>query len=263
MDTIFIAVISITVIGAVCAAILSIASKIMYVAVDERISKISGLLPGTNCGACGFPGCAGYASALIENPDIKGNLCTPGGADVVNQISEVLGIKSEAAASKTAVIYCSGDSDSQHKKMIYNGIKTCYAAATVFCGEGACAYGCLGYGDCMAVCPETAICLDNGLARINPNLCTGCGLCLKACPRKIISIKKSEPKTHVACSNIEKAAPARKKCQKACIGCNRCVRDCQIKAVVVENNLAKIDCDKCNDCGYCASICPSKCILHL
>ncbi|MCL2284867.1 MAG: RnfABCDGE type electron transport complex subunit B [Firmicutes bacterium] len=263
MHTVLIAVLLITVIGIVCAAILSIASKIMYVAVDERVTKINAALPGTNCGACGFPGCAGYASALIENSETKSNLCTPGGADVVAQISAVLGIESEAVASKVAVILCGSDADTQTKKMTYTGIQSCYAAATVFCGESACAYGCLGYGDCKLVCPFDAICVTNGLARVNRNLCTGCGLCVAACPHKIISIQNGESKTHVLCSNIEKAAAVRKKCTKCCFGCGRCMRECPEKAVVVENNLAKIDYEKCTDCGHCVGICPTKCIRAL
>ena len=259
MDAIAIAVIYITIIGAVCATILSIASKVMYVAVDERISQIQNALPGTNCGACGFPGCSGYAAALIEDPSIKSNLCPPGGAEVIAQISAVLGIESEAAVSQTAVIHCGGDADARIVKMEYKGIQTCYAALSVFCGESACAYGCLGYGDCIAACPADAICLENGLARVNAN-CTGCGLCVKACPTRIISINKGGLKPVIACSNIEKAAAVRKKCTKCCIGCSRCVRECPEKAIVMENNLAVIDYEKCSNCRHCLEICPTKCI---
>ena len=257
MDTVIIAIISITAIGAVAAAVLSVASKIMHVAVDERMTKISAALPGTNCGACGYPGCAGYASALIENADVKSNLCTPGGAEVVGKISEILGKDGEAAESKYAVVHCGGDADAQQKKMEYHGIKTCYAAATVFCGEGACAYGCIGYGDCALVCPEDAVCIDNGLARINPIRCTGCGLCVKACPHHIISVEKTASKTHIICSNIERGAAARKRCTKCCIGCGKCARECPEKAIHMENNLARIDYQKCVGCGHCAEICPT------
>lgn len=260
MDTVIIAISSITILGAACATLLSIASKIMHVEVDERITKINAALPGTNCGACGFPGCAGYATALVEDSTVKSNLCTPGGADAVAKISEILGTEGEAAVRKVAVIHCGGDSETQKKKMTYTGIQTCYAAATVFCGECACAYGCLGYGDCKSACPSDAICVKSGLARINRNLCTGCGLCVPACPHKIISIESGDCKNQILCSNIEKGAAARKKCAKCCIGCGKCARECPEKAIVVENNLAKIDYEKCNDCGHCATTCPTKCI---
>ena len=260
MNAVLIAIVSMTAIGALCAVILSILSKIMYVAVDERVTKINAALPGTNCGACGFPGCMGYASALVESPDTKSNLCAPGGADTVVQISEILGIESEAFSSKFAVIHCGSDADTQKKKMIYTGIQTCYAAATVFCGESACAYGCLGYGDCKLVCPFDAICIVNGLAYVNRKLCTGCGLCVAACPHKIISIQSGDAKNHILCSNIEKAAVVRKKCTKCCFGCGKCVRECPDKAISIENNLAKIDYEKCTNCGHCATTCLTKCI---
>lgn len=260
MDTVLIAIFSITVIGVMCASVLSIMSKIMYVAVDERVAKINIALPGTNCGACGFPGCMGYASALVENSSVKNNLCTPGGKDAAIQISKILGVESEAFIRKIAVIHCGGDANTQKKKMNYTGIQTCYAAATVFCGENACAYGCLGYGDCKLVCPFHAIYIINGLAYVNHALCTGCGLCITACPRKIISIKSDETKNHILCSNIEKAAAVRKKCTKCCFGCGKCVRECPEKAINIENNLARKDYDKCTDCGHCAATCITECI---
>jgi len=259
MGAITIAIICITIIGAACAVILSVAAKVMYVAVDERIVKIQDALPGTNCGACGFPGCSGYANALIVDPSIKSNLCPPGGAEAIAKISEVLGIESEAAASKTAVVHCGGDGDAHVRKMEYRGIQTCYAAFAVFCGESACAYGCLGYGDCVAVCPVDAICLENGLARVNTN-CTGCGLCVKVCPTQIISINDGGMKPVIACSNIEKAAAVRKKCTKCCYGCGVCVRKCPQKAIILENNLAKINYENCKNCNLCLDICPTKCI---
>ena len=260
MSTVLIAVTSITIIGAACAAILSVASKMMHVDVDERIAKIQDALPGTNCGACGFPGCAGYASALIEEQGTKTNLCPPGGAEAVAQISEILGVEAEAVVSVTAVVHCAGDSDAQKKKMKYHGVPSCYAAEKVFGGESACAYGCLGYGDCLVVCPSDAICMVNGLAKINMLLCTGCALCVGACPRNIITMQSSSSKTHVVCSNIEKGAVARKKCARACLACKRCIKDCEPQAIKVENNLAVIEYDKCTDCGKCAEVCPVKCI---
>ena len=279
MNTILIAILSITLIGMACAAILSIVSKLMHVTVDERIEQISAVLPGTNCGACGFPGCGGYAAAMVEDSAVKSSLCTPGGAEAAAQISGILGVEGEAVARRIAVVHCGGDHDAQKKKMTYTGIQSCYAAAAVFCGGNACAYGCLGYGDCKPACPFDAICITDGLARVNGSLCTGCGLCVAACPRKLFSVRNIEKNpasedsasgnaasgkafavAAVACSNIEKAVVVRKKCSKACICCGRCVRECPEKAMVIENNLAKIDYEKCSGCGYCAVVCPTKCV---
>ena len=260
MDTVFIAVFSITSIGAVCAIILSIASKLMYVKIDERIEKIQRSLPGTNCGGCGFPGCSIYASSLVEVPGVKNNLCIPGGAALIKQISEILGVKAEAVISKTAIIHCGGDLTERQKKMVYKGIESCSAAKEMFGGEAACTSGCLGYGDCQAACPSQAICLESGLAHINVSLCMGCGLCVKTCPNGIISIEEASIKVLVACSNTEKGAIVRKKCANCCLGCSKCVRECPEAAIKIENNLAIIDYERCTGCGHCAEICVNNCI---
>jgi len=264
MNTIIIAVISVTVIGAACAAILCTASKFMYVKVSERLKKMQECLPGTNCGACGFPGCAGYAEALLNDADLKTNLCTPGGAEVLAQLSAILGVEAEEdVEAKLAVVRCRGDLGAQKRKMEYKGIQTCYAAKQIFGGEGACAFGCMGYGDCQLVCPDNAICVEDGLARINPRLCTGCTLCVKECPSKLITIEKVSVKTVVMCENIEKGAVVRKKCTNGCIGCKKCVRECPIGAIALENNLAKINYEECVKCGHCTEICVTHCIQSL
>jgi len=232
----------------------------MYVHVDERLEKIQEALPGSNCGACGYAGCSGYAEALISGEGVKSNLCPPGGEDAINRISEILGIEPEEAIFIIAVVRCGGNQTARQSKMSYEGIQTCYAAKQVFGGESACAYGCMGFGDCVAVCPDDAICMDDGLARVNRKLCRGCGMCIKVCPNKIIAMEDGRRKTFIACSNLEKAAQARKKCTNCCFGCGKCMRECPEKAITVENNLAKIDYEKCTDCGHCAETCPTKCV---
>jgi Na+-translocating ferredoxin:NAD+ oxidoreductase RNF subunit RnfB len=260
MDTIFLAVLSVTAIAAVCAFLLCVASRFMYVKVDERIALIEECLPGTNCGACGFPGCGGYAKALADGGDVKCTLCTPGGPETAKQISGILGVETGDVSAKLAFVHCRGDCNAQESKMEYKGIKSCYAAKQVFGGEGACAFGCLGYGDCLAACPENAICMECGLARVDASLCTGCGLCVKACPNNIITIEDASVGCVVLCENTEKGAVVRKKCKAACLGCTKCVRECPSAAITVENFLAKIDYEKCTGCGHCAEICVTKCI---
>ena len=260
MGTIIIASISVTVIGIIIAVILSIASKLMAVETDERVTKILQALPGSNCGACGFPGCSGYAQALISSQGLKSNLCTPGGALASEQISAILGVKVEKVARKYAVVRCKGDSFTQLKKMNYKGIQSCKAAKQLYSGEGACAFGCLGYGDCKIICPSNAVCIENGLAHINTKNCTGCGLCVKACPNNIITIENAGTSVFVLCNNIEKGALVRKKCSNGCIGCGICVKGCPTGAIVIEDNLAKIDYEKCNNCSKCAEICVTKSI---
>jgi Na+-translocating ferredoxin:NAD+ oxidoreductase RNF subunit RnfB len=260
MDTVMIAIISVTGIGAACAAVLCVASKFMFVKADERVARLQECLPGSNCGACGFPGCAGYAAALIADSNISSNLCTPGGAVVLRQLSDILGVEAGDVAVKFAVVRCRGSRGTQQTKMEYKGIETCMAAKPVFGGGGACAFGCLGYGDCGAVCPADAICMEDGLARIDKRHCTGCGLCVKACPNKLITVEDASIPVAVLCENTEKGAVVRKKCENGCIACRKCARECPSEAIIVEDNLAVIDYEKCTCCGHCAEICITKCI---
>jgi len=263
MNSIFITVFSVTSMGIICAAILCIASKLMYVKVDERVAKLQESLPGANCGACGYPGCSGYAAALLSGAGVKTNLCTPGGAETLSKISEIMGVEATSIEKKIAVVRCSGDCNTRQKKMEYRGIQSCYAAKTIFAGEYECAFGCMGFGDCQKVCPSSAICMENGLAHIIIKDCTGCGLCVKTCPSKLISIQKTSTPVLVACNNIEKGAAVRKKCTVGCIACTKCVKECKDGAISIENNLAKIDSEKCTGCGRCVEVCMTKCIVSI
>ena len=269
MNAIFIAVFYVTAIGIISAIVISVASKIMAVKIDQRAAQIQDCLPGANCGACGYPGCSGYAAALATVKDVKCNLCTPGGAAVMAKISALLGIDAGTIERQFAVVHCRGDNSARQKKMNYYGIQSCEAAKQLFGGEGACAFGCLGYGDCQKVCPSTAICVENGLARINTLFCTGCGLCAKTCPNNLISVKAAGGlAVSVLCKNIEKGALVRKECANGCIGCGKCVRECPAGAITLEENLARIDYSKCvpyrsqaeNGCARCAAVCVTRCI---
>ena len=260
MNTIVFAIVSVSALGLICGSILAIASRFMYVKIDERVIAIATALPGANCGACGYPGCSGYAAALVSDDGVKANLCTPGGAEVLAKISGILGIEAGSIEKKVAVAHCCGDCNSRQVKMEYSGIKTCEAAKSLLGGEAACAFGCLGYGDCQAVCQSNAICVKDGLARVVPRLCNGCGLCAKACPKKIITIENAEKNVFVLCKNLEKGVVTRKKCSRGCIGCGRCARECPSKAITVIENLAVIDYEKCTSCGYCVEVCTTKCI---
>ncbi|MCL2800169.1 MAG: RnfABCDGE type electron transport complex subunit B [Treponema sp.] len=262
MSIIITAVVSVTIIGIICAIILNVASQLMFVKTDERITKLTEIMPGVNCGACGYPGCSSYAEALV-NDNVSAALCTPGGVEVLNKISELLGVEAGAIEQKTAVIKCAGDFNTRQQDKIYLGIQSCGGAHMHFGGDNSCVYGCLGYGDCQKVCPASAVYLKEGLAHINHGLCTGCSLCVKACPKKLIAIEKSSIPVIIACSNTEKGAVTRKKCSSGCIACGKCVRECPVSAISMENNLAIIDYEKCNGCLNCVKSCVTKCITSL
>lgn len=261
MNPILIAAIVVASIGAVCAVMLVVASKLFAVEENEKYNKIREALPGANCGACGYAGCDGYAKALCEEEGIKANLCVPGGDAASKAISEALGVSFEEVEEQVAVIHCYGDCHHTSVKMDYVGIQSCEAAKLMYGGYGKCLFGCIGLGDCVNVCPQNAICIENGIAHIDTRKCIGCGLCAKTCPRGIIEIMADKERVLVTCNSREKGAIVKKKCTNGCIGCKMCEKKCPTGAIKVENNLAKIDYSLCTNCGECAKNCPVGCIL--
>ena len=252
-------VIVVVAIALIAGVILSVASIVFAVPVDEKAEAIAGVLPGANCGACGFAGCSGYAEALAKG-EAEIGLCSPGGPDVAEECAEILGVSAGSMEKKVAIIQCAGTCSVVDKKMNYDGIDTCAAAAVFFGGDSACQYGCLGHGDCAAVCPENAITVCNGLATVNEDLCVGCGLCAKACPKNVIIIEAQKFTQHVRCKNTDKGAETRKTCKVGCIGCMKCQKECEAEAIKVVNFNATIDYSKCTNCGHCKDVCPVKAI---
>lgn len=251
------AVLFVGAVGLICALLLVIAAKFMSVKTDERVTKIRECLPGANCGACGFTGCDGYADALVNIPGTKTNLCIPGSDTVSKKISGLLGVQFEDVAEQVAVVHCNGDCRNTRKKHDYVGIQTCTAVKLFYGGDGLCTYGCLGYGDCARVCPNNAICLKDGIARVNFEKCIGCGLCAKTCPNHVIHMTPDTAEVVVTCSNEDPGAVARKKCTNACIGCKKCEKSCPEGAIEVRDNLSHFDYSKCSGCGTCAQVCPT------
>ena len=250
-------------IGFVCAAILTIASKVFYVPVDETFAKLRAELPGANCGACGYTGCDDYANAIAADHSLSCSLCPVGGADVAAALANVLGVEAGAADKQVAVVRCNGTKDAAKTIMEYRGVSTCTAAKQFFGGLSACPHGCIGLGDCAAACDFNAIQICDGVAVVNRDNCVGCGVCAKTCPNSVISIQSAKNLVVVQCNSKEKGAVARKACSNACIGCMKCAKACKFEAITVENNLASIDPDKCKNCGLCAKECPTGAINNM
>lgn len=260
MTEILTAVIPVVIIGILCAAMLVVASKLMAVKEDERLPKVRECLPGANCGACGYAGCDGYAKALCEDSSVATNLCVPGGESVAKELSEVLGVEFANVERQVAVVHCKGDCDSTEDNVDYKGMESCAAAKLIFGGKGKCGFGCLGLGDCADACPQEAIHIINGIAKVFSPDCVGCALCVKTCPNHIIALHTVKPQPVVLCSNKDKGAATRKACSSGCIGCKKCEKACESEAIKVTGNLAVIDYSKCTGCGKCAEVCTTKCI---
>lgn len=262
MNTILISVLIVSIVGLIAGLGLAIASIVMAVPIDEKAAAVEEVLPGANCGACGFSGCAGYAKALSEGKTTETNRCAPGGSDVAKQIAELMGLAAGTVAPMTAVVHCQGTCNDTDTKMDYVGVRSCKMASQLFGGPGECNWGCIGYGDCVEACPYDAISICDGVARVNPLECRACKKCISTCPKGLISLMPiTEQKAAVFCHSKDKGAIARKACSNACIGCMKCVKSCEFGAVTVQNFLATIDIDKCTACGKCAEACPQGCII--
>lgn len=250
-------------IGLVCAGILTLASKVFFVPVDETFAALRAELPGANCGACGYNGCDDYANALAEDHSLSCSLCPVGGADCATKLAEVLGVEAGSADKQVAMVMCNGTKDAAKTIMEYKGVKTCTAAKQFFGGVNACPHGCIGLGDCVAACDFDAIQICDGVAVVNRDNCVGCGVCAKTCPNAVIRIQSAKNIVTVQCNSTAKGAETRKACSNGCIGCKKCEKACKFDAITVENNLANIDPDKCKNCGLCAKECPTGAINNM
>ena len=269
MDFILSAVLVLGAIALVAAVILYICSKKFAVEEDPRLAQVSEVLPGANCGGCGFPGCSGMADALVKAAD-KGSLdglnCPVGGSEVMTKVADLLGMAIANSEPKVAVVRCNGTCELRPRIARYDGLLTCTAMNATGAGETGCGWGCLGCGDCVSACNFDAIHLnpETGLPEVDEEKCTSCGACVKACPRHIIELRKKGPKNrrvYVRCVNKDKGAVAMRNCKAACIGCGKCAKECKFEAITIANNVSYIDPDKCRLCRKCEAVCPTNAIV--
>ncbi|MCX7715241.1 MAG: RnfABCDGE type electron transport complex subunit B [Clostridia bacterium] len=245
--------------GLVFGCLLAYASIIFEVKKDPRSSQILEILPGANCGACGYAGCSAYASAVAEG-GAPVNACSVGKDAVAEKIADIMGVKAEKVEKKIAKVLCNGNCNHAKYKYEYFGIENCIAAAKLAGGAKTCHTGCLGLGTCTNVCKFDAISIVDGIAVIDPQKCTACGLCVQICPKHIIEFVPEKSTHWVLCKNTDKGVFTGKYCAVGCIGCGICGKNCPKDAIHIENNIAKIDYSKCIGCGICAMKCPKKAI---
>lgn len=245
--------------GILAGVLLTAASKIFYVKIDERVEKINEALPQANCGACGFAGCGDYASAIVSG-GAQTNLCKPGGAASAAKIADILGTAAAEVIPTAAVIHCKGDCSATSEAFVFDGVQSCKAAKRFYGGNGVCKYGCMGFGDCAQVCDNNAIVIRNGLACVIESRCGSCGKCAKVCPNSLISIRPVAKKADVLCSSKDNGRVTKQGCKNGCIGCRICEKKCPAEAVKVVDFRAVIDYELCTGCGECAAACPVKAI---
>jgi Na+-translocating ferredoxin:NAD+ oxidoreductase RNF subunit RnfB len=239
---------------------LGFAAKTFEVKVDEREIKVRELLPGANCGGCGYPGCDGMAAAIAKG-DAPVNGCPVANKEAHLKIAEVMGTSVEEAEKKVAFVKCSGTCDKTQVKYEYYGVQDCNKAALVpGKGNKKCSYGCMGFGSSVTACAFDAIHIVNGIAFVDKEKCSGCSACAAKCPNRLIEMVPAAARHLVACSSLDKGKDTKAACSAGCIGCKPCVKACETGAITVDNNLAHIDYGKCTNCGKCAAVCPVKVI---
>lgn len=266
MTVLLFTIVTLSVLGILAAVILYFVAQKFKVEEDPRIDEVEKMLPGANCGGCGFAGCRAMAEAMVREDDISSIFCPVGGGDCMKQIATYLGKVAPEKEPTVATVRCGGVCAKRPRTNDYNGAKNCAVAASLYVGETACAYGCLGYGDCVEACAFDAIKVnpETGIAEVDADKCTACGACVKACPKGIIELRKKWPKNRavfVSCVSKDKGAVTMKACKAGCIACGKCVKVCAFDAITVENGVAYIDSQKCKLCRKCVNECPTGAIV--
>ena len=248
--------------GLLLAVVLYFVAEQFKVEEDPRIDEVEKVMPGANCGGCGFAGCRAFADAAVKAPNLDNQFCPVGGNDVMKKVAAILGYEVKEKAPMVAVVRCNGTCENRPKTNDYDGYASCRVKAALYSGDTGCAFGCLGCGDCVAACQFGALSMDpvTGLPVVDEAKCTACGACVKACPKAIIELRNKGPRgmrMYVSCVNTDTGPAAKKACSAACIGCGICAKTCTHDAIVLENNVAYIDFAKCKLCRECEAMCPT------
>lgn len=247
--------------GFLFAAILGYASQKFAVEKDPRVAEVRSVLPSANCGGCGYPGCDGFADAVVRG-DAKVNGCPVGGSECADKIAQIMGLDAGSGAKMVAHVICKGAKPIAKDDYIYNGITDCRAANILMGGNKSCKHGCMGFGTCEKLCPFDAIHInETGIAEVDDDKCVACGICIEACPKDVISLVELGQRVIVNCNNKERGGHVKQNCQVACIACKKCETACKFDAIHVNNNLSLVDYQKCKKCMACVKVCPTKAIF--
>lgn len=259
-------IIVLSLLGIIAAIILYYVAQKFKVYEDPRIDDVERMLPGANCGGCGYPGCRGFADEMVKAESLDELFCPVGGSQTMADIAMFLGKAASEKDPMVAVVRCGGSCDKRPKVNEYEGEKRCSIASALYSGETDCSFGCLGMGDCVRVCKFDAISInkETQLPEVDEDKCTACNKCVVACPKIIIELRKKGPKgrrVYVSCINKNKGGVAFKACKSSCIACSKCKKACPFEAITIDNNLAYIDYNKCKLCRKCVLECPTGAIM--
>lgn len=262
MNPLVLTVLTLSVLGVVLAVILYFVAQKFRVEEDPRIDEVEKMLPGANCGGCGFAGCRAMSEALVTRDNIGSLYCPVAGGDVMKSIAGYLGKAAAEKSPMVATMRCGGTCQKRPKVNHYDGALSCAVVNTFYIGESGCAFGCIGYGDCVQACKFGAMSIntETGLVEIDPDKCTACGACVKTCPKALIELCKKWPKNravYVACRSKNRGSVVMKVCKAGCIGCGKCAKACPFGAITIDSYLAYIDPEKCKLCRKCVNECPT------
>jgi len=228
------------VLGIALAAALAYANRKLFVYEDPRIGQVEDLLPKSNCGACGQPGCRGFAEKAVSG-DVVPAQCTVSTPQQRQDIADLLGVTAGSVEKKIARLACAGGRHVAFIRARYAGHKSCRAAAVVGGGGKECAWGCLGLGDCEAVCNFDALHLDkHGLPVVDADKCSACNDCVEVCPKALFSLEPVSHQLWIACRNRADGDTAEAACEVACTACGKCVADAAPGLIRLDNNLATV-----------------------
>ncbi len=254
-------VLSLLTLGFVAACVLALASRVFYVDEDPRVEAVLNVLPGANCGGCGFAGCEAYAQAVLSDPSVSPGLCCAGGPEITEAVGELSGKAPGDAEPLVSFRRCVKDEGHVKTRYEYQGFRACAAAAMLEYGPDMCRYSCLGFGECARGCPFDAMYIEDGLVHIEEEKCTSCGICVRICPRHLLELIPRRARVMVYCATKDKMRDVVKVCEAGCITCGKCVKKCPAGAITQEDARVMIDQKAClaygPDCGEaCVQACP-------
>lgn len=246
--------------GLAAAAMLAVASRVFYVEEDPRVEAVMEALPGANCGGCGYAGCEGYAVAVVNEASVAASLCVAGGPEVSAAVGELTGKTVTASDPQVSFRRCDKLAGNVGLRYEYQGMPSCAAATLLAGGSDICSWSCLGFGDCVEVCPFDAMKTEGGLVHVITEKCTGCGICVRACPRNSLELMPTRARIAVFCATKDKLRAVMEICEVGCINCGKCVKGCPANAISTVDGRIEVDHKKCLSYGSdCEEVCVTGC----